>query len=186
MAKDDNNNKKYKESIYSNIVPAGKKRTYFFDVRETRGNDYFITMTESTRRQDGNGYNRHKLFLYKEDFNKFIKNLEDTIDYVKKELIPEFDYDKYSNDSYYEEDDEDSSDDSGKTVEATSESEDDSVESDEEISDESEVIEETEESEEIEEPEEIEESDETEEEADESDENEDDTGFDDLDEDLSW
>lgn len=93
---------KYKENVYSNVVPAGKKRTYFFDVRETKGNDYFITLTESTRRQDGSGYNRHKLFLYKEDFNKFIENLEDTINYVKKNLMPDFDYDQFANDGYYE------------------------------------------------------------------------------------
>ncbi len=101
---ENDNKKNFNDSVYSNVVPAGKKRTYFFDVRETRGNDYFITLTESTRRQDGNGYNRHKLFLYKEDFNKFIENLEDTIEYVKKNLIPDFDYDKYSNDEYYEDD----------------------------------------------------------------------------------
>lgn len=115
MANDNNSN--YKESVYSNVVPAGKKRTYFFDVRETQGNDYFITMTESTRRQDGNGYNRHKLFLYKEDFNKFIKNLEDTIEYVKKELMPDFDYDKYNNDGYYEEGENAESSDSSEDVE---------------------------------------------------------------------
>lgn len=99
---ENDNNSNYKDNVYSSVVPAGKKRTYFFDVRETRGNDYFITLTESTRRQDGNGYNRHKLFLYKEDFNKFLESLQETIDYVKENLMPEFDYEKYANDEYYE------------------------------------------------------------------------------------
>ncbi len=59
------------ESVFSRRVRAGKRRTYFFDVKKTRGDDYFITITESTRREDGFGYKRHKLFLYKEDFNRF-------------------------------------------------------------------------------------------------------------------
>ena len=59
------------ESVYSTRIRAGKRRTYFFDVRATRGNDFFITITESRKRFDNNGYDRHKIFLYKEDFNKF-------------------------------------------------------------------------------------------------------------------
>jgi CspA family cold shock protein len=51
------------ESVFSKRVRAGKRRTYFFDVKKTRGDDYFITITESTRREDGFGYKRHKLFL---------------------------------------------------------------------------------------------------------------------------
>ena len=70
----DNNDKKM-ESIYSKRIRAGKRRTYFFDVRATRGNDYYLTITESRKRFNDNGYDRHKIFLYKEDFNKFIKAL---------------------------------------------------------------------------------------------------------------
>ena len=72
----ENNNEKKMESIYSKRIRAGKRRTYFFDVRATRGNDYYLTITESRKRFNDNGYDRHKIFLYKEDFNKFIKALE--------------------------------------------------------------------------------------------------------------
>ena len=65
------NNDKKLESIYSKRIRAGKRRTYFFDVRATRGNDYYLTITESRKRFNDNGYDRHKIFLYKEDFNKF-------------------------------------------------------------------------------------------------------------------
>ncbi|MBT8191546.1 MAG: DUF3276 family protein [Saprospiraceae bacterium] len=88
------NDKKF-ESVYSSKVRAGKRRTYFFDVRQTKGEDYYITMTESTKRFDGNGYERHKIFLYKEDFNRFLSSLEDTINHVKTELMPDFDYELY-------------------------------------------------------------------------------------------
>ncbi len=85
------------ESIYSKRIRAGKRRTYFFDVRATRGNDYYLTITESRKRFD-NGYDRHKIFLYKEDFNKFIKALGEAMDYVKTELMPDFDFDAYNHD----------------------------------------------------------------------------------------
>ncbi|MBW7913684.1 MAG: DUF3276 family protein [Taibaiella sp.] len=87
------------ESIYSKRIRAGKRRTYFFDVRSTRGNDYFITITESKKRFDDNGYERHKMFLYKEDFNKFIAALNETVDYVKTELMPDFDFDAFNHDN---------------------------------------------------------------------------------------
>jgi len=54
------------ESVYTSKVRAGKRRTYFFDVRETRGNDYYITLTESTKRFNGDGVERHKIFVYEE------------------------------------------------------------------------------------------------------------------------
>ena len=87
------------ESIYSKRIRAGKRRTYFFDVRATRGNDYFITITESKKRFDDNGYERHKMFLYKEDFNKFIAALTETVDYVKTDLMPDFDFDAFNHDN---------------------------------------------------------------------------------------
>ena len=88
------NDKKF-ESVYSTKVRAGKRRTYFFDVRQTKGEDYYITITESTKRFDGNGYERHKIFLYKEDFNRFMGSLDDTVQHVKTELMPDFDYELY-------------------------------------------------------------------------------------------
>lgn len=97
----ENNDKKI-ESVYSNRVKAGKRRTYFFDVRETRGNDFFLTITESRKRFDTDGYDRHKIFLYKEDFNKFVKGLNEAVDYVKTELMPDFDFDAFNHDTPYE------------------------------------------------------------------------------------
>ncbi|MEP7238719.1 MAG: DUF3276 family protein [Ferruginibacter sp.] len=96
------NNEKKMESVYSKRIRAGKRRTYFFDVRETRGNDYYLTITESRKRFDSDGYDRHKIFLYKEDFNKFIKGLGEAIDYVKTELMPDFDFDAFNHDTPYE------------------------------------------------------------------------------------
>jgi hypothetical protein len=86
------------DSIYSKRIRAGKRRTYFFDVRATRGNDYYITITESRKKFNENGYDRHKIFLYKEDFNKFLKALTEAVDYVKTELMPNFDFDAYNHD----------------------------------------------------------------------------------------
>ena len=96
------NNEKRMESVYSKRIRAGKRRTYFFDVRETRGNDYYLTITESRKRFDSDGYDRHKIFLYKEDFNKFIKGLGEAMDYVKTELMPDFDFDAFNHDTPYE------------------------------------------------------------------------------------
>ena len=91
------------ESLYSKRIKAGKRRTYFFDVRATRGNDYFITITESKKRFDDNGYDRHKMFLYKEDFNKFLAGLTETISFVKTDLMPDFDFDAFNHDQENEE-----------------------------------------------------------------------------------
>jgi hypothetical protein len=97
------NNDKKMESVYSKRVKAGKRRTYFFDVRETRGNDFFLTITESRKKFDSEGYDRHKIFLYKEDFNKFVKGLNEAVDHVKTELMPDFDFDAFSHEDYEEE-----------------------------------------------------------------------------------
>ena len=97
------NNDKKMESIYSKRIRAGKRRTYFFDVRATKGNDYYLTITESRKRFDDNGYDRHKIFLYKEDFNKFIKALGEAVDYVKTDLMPDFDFDAFNHDEAPEE-----------------------------------------------------------------------------------
>jgi hypothetical protein len=96
------NNDKKMESVYSIRVKAGKRRTYFFDVRETRGNDFYVTITESRKRFDSDGYDRHKIFLYKEDFNKFLKGLNETVEHVKTELMPDFDFDAFNHDTPYE------------------------------------------------------------------------------------
>jgi hypothetical protein len=85
-----------KAEIYSQRVRAGK-RTYFFDVKSTRSNDYYLTITESKRRyrDEGYFYEKHKIFLYKEDFDKFLEALKGTIDHVKTELMPDFDFTQF-------------------------------------------------------------------------------------------
>ena len=86
-----------KVEIYSQRVRAGK-RTYFFDVKSTRSNDYYLTVTESKRRykDDGYFYEKHKIFLYKEDFDKFMEAMQETIDHVKNELMPEVDFSQFA------------------------------------------------------------------------------------------
>lgn len=80
------------EDVYSKPVRAGK-RTYFFDVKATKGNnDFYLTITESKRRQEHDGsfsYDKHKIFLYKEDFEKFAEGLEEAVGYIRSRLIKE-------------------------------------------------------------------------------------------------
>ncbi len=83
------------ESVYSKKVRAGKRRTYFFDVRKTKGEDFYITLTESTKKFNSEEYERHKIFLYKEDFNRFLSNLEEAINHVKTELMPDYNYEEF-------------------------------------------------------------------------------------------
>lgn len=90
------NNDRNNDTLFSKRLKAGKVRTYFFDVKSTKGNDYFITLTESKKKFNDGGYERHKIFLYKEDFNKFLKALTETVDYVKTELMPNFDFDAFN------------------------------------------------------------------------------------------
>jgi hypothetical protein len=75
-----------REEIYSRAVRAGK-RTYFFDVKSTVGEEYYITITESKKRfnnEDGKFfYEKHKLFLYKEDFDKFVNGLTDVVEFIR-------------------------------------------------------------------------------------------------------
>jgi hypothetical protein len=90
------NKENAKGEIYTQRVKAGK-RTYFFDIKATRSNDYYLTITESKRRykEDGYFYEKHKIFLYKEDFKKFVEALNGSIDHVKNELLPEVDFDQF-------------------------------------------------------------------------------------------
>ncbi len=93
---DNESNQKRFESVFSKKVRAGKRRTYFFDVRQTKGEDYYVTLTESTRNFEDGGYSRHKIFLYKEDFNRFVDALQETVDHIKNELMPDYDYDEFT------------------------------------------------------------------------------------------
>lgn len=114
----DQNKQFQRNDVYSKRIRAGKRRTYFFDVRTTKGNDYYLTITESKKRFHDDGYERHKVFIYKEDFNKFIKTLEEVMEHIKSNLMPEYDFDTYNrdpeditydNDDYGDYDDEDAS-----------------------------------------------------------------------------
>ena len=74
-----------REEIFSKAVRAGK-RTYFFDVKATRRNDYYLTLTESKKRFNSDGrfyFEKHKIFLYKEDFDKFREGLSEVIEFIK-------------------------------------------------------------------------------------------------------
>lgn len=101
---------KDREEIFSKKVRAGK-RTYFFDVKSTRSSDYFVTITESRRyqKEDGFGYEKHKMFLYKEDFNKFVEALNEVVNHVKEELAPDFDYENFDRETDKPENDSNSS-----------------------------------------------------------------------------
>lgn len=77
-----------RDEIYSKPVRAGK-RTYFFDVKATRNNDYYLTITESKKKLEKDGsqnYEKHKIFLYKEDFDKFAEGLDNAVAYIKVAL----------------------------------------------------------------------------------------------------
>ena len=92
-----------RDEIFSEKVKAGK-RTYFFDVKSTRSNDYYLTITESKKRfkEDGFTYEKHKIFLYKEDFNKFMEALTNTVNHVKTELMPEVDFTQFDHAREYD------------------------------------------------------------------------------------
>lgn len=84
MASENENSNR--EDIYSKVVRAGK-RTYFFDVKATRANDLYLTVTESKKRfhEDGKfSFEKHKIFLYKEDFEKFAEGFDDALDKIRE------------------------------------------------------------------------------------------------------
>lgn len=83
----DNNEKNSHEEIFSKSLRAGR-RTYFFDVRETRAGDYYLTITESKKNSNEDGtfyFKKHKIYLYKEDFESFKEHLEEATDFITRE-----------------------------------------------------------------------------------------------------
>ncbi len=95
--KRDSYDKNDREEIFSKAVRAGK-RTYFFDVKATRKNDYYLTITESKKKFENEGkfhFEKHKIFLYKEDFEKFADGLQEVVDYIRQNQP---DVDEYSED----------------------------------------------------------------------------------------
>ena len=101
-----NNNDKEREEIFSKVLRAGR-RTYFFDVRETKASDYYLTITESKKFTNDDGtfhYKKHKIYLYKEDFKDFSIILGEMVNFIIKERGEEVisdrhlkNYDKYKN-----------------------------------------------------------------------------------------
>ncbi|MCF8464151.1 MAG: PUR family DNA/RNA-binding protein [Flavobacteriales bacterium] len=86
-----------REDAFSKPVRAGK-RTYFFDVKSTRGEDFYLTITESKRKLESNGkfsYTKHKLFIYKEDFDKFAEGLADAIEFVRNQKGADYGREEY-------------------------------------------------------------------------------------------
>ena len=89
--RDMDNKEQRKEELYSQAIPAGKRR-YFFDVKETRGGDKFITITESRKLFDNNTgevyFEKNKMFLYKEDFDKFRQGLDNAFKFIETGIVP--------------------------------------------------------------------------------------------------
>lgn len=93
---------KEREEVFSKKVRAGK-RTYFFDVKATRSNDYYVTITESKKRFEDGQFIKHKIFLYKEDFEKFAEGLIEVVDYIKSnQEVVEKRYEPGQEESSYE------------------------------------------------------------------------------------
>src|SRR5690606_17022141 len=93
---------KEREEVFSKKVRAGK-RTYFFDVKATRSNDYYVTITESKKRFEDGQFIKHKIFLYKEEFEKFAEGLTEVVDYIKaNQEVIEKRYEPNSEDAAYE------------------------------------------------------------------------------------
>ncbi|MCK7591614.1 PUR family DNA/RNA-binding protein [Subsaxibacter sp. CAU 1640] len=112
----DNNGMMEKEEIYSKVLRAGR-RTYFFDVRSTKADDYYLTITESKKFTNDDGsfhYKKHKIYLYKEDFAEFNDILREMTDYIVDEKGDEVISERHQKD--YKKDDYDSSDDSDAAV----------------------------------------------------------------------
>ncbi len=96
---DDSNDQAGREELFSKIVRAGK-RTYFFDVKSTRRGDYYLTLTESKKRMGKDGkfhYEKHKIFLYREDFEKFYEGLNETVQFIQTNQPDFIDYSKIQN-----------------------------------------------------------------------------------------
>lgn len=88
LSEQETDNNHEREEVYSKVVRAGN-RTYFFDVKATRKNDLYLTITESKKRFNKDGkffFEKHKIFLYKEDFEKFADGFEDAVGYIRTNL----------------------------------------------------------------------------------------------------
>jgi hypothetical protein len=115
------------EEIFSKTMRAGR-RTYFFDVRSTKAGDYYLTLTESKKFTNDDGsfhFKKHKIYLYKEDFNEFSSNLSEMTDYIIKEKGEEVISDRHQKDYQREEKQETASEETETTEEETETTEED-------------------------------------------------------------
>jgi len=118
-----------KEEIYSKVLRAGR-RTYFFDVRSTKAGDYYLTITESKKFTNDDGsfhYKKHKIYLYKEDFNEFNEILKEMTDYIIAEKGDEVISERHQKD-FKKEDYTSPNNDVAEDVESSNDSDSDSAE----------------------------------------------------------
>jgi uncharacterized protein YmfQ (DUF2313 family) len=80
------------ESVFTKKVNGGKKRNYFIDIKQTRGEDYYIVLTENSKKETG--IERHKIFIYKEDINRFTTSLVEATDKLKS-LMPDYNFEEF-------------------------------------------------------------------------------------------
>lgn len=83
------------DAVKSTRIKAGKRRVYYIDVKKTKNNEFYISMSENIKRPDEEGSDRHMIFLYKEEFNRFVDGLQKTVDYIKNELMPDYDFEEF-------------------------------------------------------------------------------------------
>jgi hypothetical protein len=95
-----NNNSNNQEAAYSNKLRAGKRRTYFFDIRNTKNNDYYLTITESRKKLGSEEFERNKIYVYKEDVNRFVDSITQAVNFLKTELLPNYDFDSFQNEEF--------------------------------------------------------------------------------------
>lgn len=77
-------------------IKSGERRTYFIDVQKSKADDYYLVLTESTKKANSDQVFRNKIHIYKEDLNKFIAELEKATTFLKNDLMPNYDFDKYN------------------------------------------------------------------------------------------
>ena len=84
------------EIVKTHKIVAGSRRTYYIDIRKSKNEEFYITISESIKRNDGRGFDKHKIFLFKEDFNRFTEKINESVEYIKKDLMPNFDFDFFT------------------------------------------------------------------------------------------
>jgi hypothetical protein len=82
------------ENTYTKKVNGGKKRNYFIDIKQTRGDDYYMVLTENSKKETG--IERHKIFIYKEDINRFANAIAEATDKMKS-LMPDYNFEEFDN-----------------------------------------------------------------------------------------